>query len=178
MDASGDPMVLEGETASRSRGPTQHEHHNGRILANLAPQTIPHLPRRLLPPRRQPQYNCNRNQHPPKQHRILQLPRVDVPPHCWHRRSGSGHLLFLVRPTQVPPLHKNNVQHCRFLHHPARLLGNDRYPDPEIWLSPCLGGLAISSLLRSIRLSLVFLFPNHDLRSHAKRKRVSVFQSI
>lgn len=47
-------------------------------------------------------------------------------------------------------------------------------PELPIGIPSCLGILALSSFLRTFRLSLVLVQPDHDLRSHTAWKRVLV----
>lgn len=70
--------LLQMHAVDKDTDPTRYEHCNSRILAalpcpppDLAPQTVSHLPHRILPSRRLTQYNGHRNRHSPKQSRVL-----------------------------------------------------------------------------------------------------------
>lgn len=98
--------------------------------------------RRLLPPRRLPQYHCHRHWNLAERNRRVQYTAADLSSACGYRRSGCGHLVVLAHPEALSIVHKDDVQCCRCRDHSARWLGDDRELDGPIW---CVNSDFISS---------------------------------
>lgn len=122
-------ISLLGQTLIKT-GSHEHEHHHSRALAtlqstptNLAAQTIPRLPHRLLPTWRLPQHHRNRHRSLAKLNRRLRHTHSDLSPNRRNRGPSSRNLQLLVDSATIPPLDENHVQCRRPLHHSSRCLG-------------------------------------------------------
>lgn len=89
---------------------------------------------RLLPPRRLPEHNGDRNIHSPKHRRLLQYPHPHLPSHRWHRNSSRGRWSLLENPKALQSLHQKHVRCHHDRHHHTRRLGYDWYLDTKVWV--------------------------------------------
>jgi hypothetical protein len=107
---------------------------------------------------------------------------TSAPPFSIHIKPlttpGNRHLHLYDPANPFPSLPQNNVQRHSPLHSPPRHLGHDRNLDAILRLPPHVGNLGVPSFLRALRVPLVQLLTDHDLRGHAPRPRVLVLQPL